>query len=73
MSDDEPLIEETTLNYGPEDLPDVSLAELLSSLREETVEYDSDKQIVRLPEKLADGKRLRYVPDELLDKVETTS
>lgn len=70
---DEQLIEESTLDYGPEDLPDASLAELLSSLREESVEYDPDKQIVKLPEKLADGKRLRYVPDELLDTLSNPS
>lgn len=69
MSDSD-TVDEVDLDYGPEDLPDVSLAELLSSMREDTVEYDSNKQIVKLPAELADGKQLRYVPDELRDNLE---
>lgn len=60
---DVPDVEFTDIDADPESVPAATLPQLL---RPDSLAYDAEAQLVRLPpDEVSDGERIRYVPDEL--------
>lgn len=71
MTENDEFLVESEIDIQPSDLPIASLAILLPLAdMDGSVEYDSEKQVIRVPSDLpTDGKSIRYVPDSVAEKM----